>query len=216
MRRIILMCTVLFITIFSSAQQDEKAKGILDKVSEKTRSYKTISADFSFSMENKEMEINEKNEGSIKLKGKKYSVNLSDAGIQVFSDGTTLWNYMKDGNQVIISKIDDESSDLTDPTSLFSIYEKGFDSKFVSEKMEDNKTIYQIDLFPNEDKQEISKITVSIDKESMMIHAAVLYATDGNLYVIKIKKLETNIDFPDSEFVFDASKYNDVETIDWR
>ena len=210
------MCTVLFITIFSSAQQDEKAKGILDKVSEKTRSYKTISAAFSFSMENKEMEINEKNEGSIKLKGKKYSVNLSDAGIQVFSDGTTLWNYMKDGNQVIISKIDDESSDLTDPTSLFSIYEKGFDSKFVSEKMEDNKTIYQIDLFPNEDKQEISKITVSIDKESMMIHAAVLYATDGNLYVIKIKKLETNIDFPDSEFVFDASKYNDVETIDWR
>lgn len=216
MRRIILMSAVLFVTIFASAQQDEKAKGILDKVSEKTRSYKTIFADFSFSMENKEMEINEKNEGSIKLKGQKYFVDLPDVGIQIFSDGTTLWNYMKDGNQVTISDIDEESSELMDPTSLFSIYEKGFESKFVSEKKVGGKAIYQIDLFPDNEEQEVSKITVSIDKETMMIHAATLYGIDGNLYGIKVRKLETDIDFPDTDFVFDASKFDDVEVIDFR
>jgi len=135
MKRIILMSAVLFVVILSTAQQNDKAKDILDKVSEKTSSFSTIAADFSFSMENKEMEIDEKNEGSIKLKGQKYSVVLPDIGIQVFSDGITLWNYMKDGNQVTVSNIDDESSDLMDPSAIFNIYEKGFDSKFISEKI---------------------------------------------------------------------------------
>ena len=43
-----------------------KAKNILDEVSSKTKTFKSISADFSFSMVNKEMDINEKNEGTIK------------------------------------------------------------------------------------------------------------------------------------------------------
>ncbi len=218
MKRVVLIGVLLLTSIFLQAQQDQKAKNILDKVSEKTRSYKTISADFSLTMENKEMEIDEKNEGTIKLKGQKYSVDLPDAngGVKIFSDGTTLWNYMKNGNQVIISNIDDESSDLMDPTSLFSIYEKGFESKFISEKKEGNKTLYEIDLSPENDELQVSKITVSIDKATLMINAAVLFGTDGNLYTIKVKKLETDINFPDTDFVFDASKYNDVEVIDFR
>ena len=204
------------VAVFASAQQDEKAKGILDKVSEKTRSFKTISADFVFTMQNIEMEIDERNEGSIKLKGQKYCVNLPDVGMRVFSDGTTIWNYMKDGNQVTISDIDDESSELMDPSSLFSIYEKGFNSKFISEKKVGNKTLYQIDLFPDNTMQDISKISISIDKASMMIQSAILYGTDGNLYGIELKKLETNIEFNESDFMFDPGRYGDVEIIDFR
>ena len=210
------MSIVLFCTIFSMAQQDVKAKNILDKVSEKANSFSTISADFLFSMENKEMEIDEKNEGSIKLKGQKYSVDLPDVGIQVFSDGTTLWNYMKEGNQVTVSDVDDEGSELMDPSSIFSIYEKGFDSKFVSEKKVGGKTIYQIDLFPDSDEHEVSKITIFIDKTTLMIQSAILYGTDGNLYGIEVKNMETDKIFPDSDFVFNLSKYDDVEVIDFR
>lgn len=211
-----MISAVLLVAVFASAQQDEKAKGILDKVSEKTRSFKTISADFVFTMQNIEMEIDERNEGSIKLKGQKYCVNLPDVGMRVFSDGTTIWNYMKDGNQVTISDIDDESSELMDPSSLFSIYEKGFNSKFISEKKVGNKTLYQIDLFPDNTMQDISKISISIDKASMMIQSAILYGTDGNLYGIELKKLETNIEFNESDFMFDPGRYGDVEIIDFR
>jgi outer membrane lipoprotein-sorting protein len=218
MRRVLLVSVVLMVAIFAAAQQDEKAKEILDKVSEKTRSYSTISADFSFSMQNAEMEIDEKNEGSIKLKGQKYSVDLPDVngGIKVFSDGTTLWNYMTNGNQVTISNVEDEGSELMDPSAIFSIYEKGFDSKFVSEKIVGNKTLYQIDLFPDTEEHEVSKISVSINKATMMIDSAILYGTDDNLYVIEVKKMEPNKDLSDSEFVFDANKFDDVEIIDFR
>ena len=216
MRRILLMGVVLFATLFAQAQQDMKAKNILDEVSKKAQSYKTISADFVFTMQNKEMEINEKNEGTIKLKGKKYVVNLPDVGVKVFSDGQTVWNYMKDGNQVTISNMDDQSNELMDPSSLFSIYEKGFKSKFVAEKKEGSKIYEQIDLFPENEEQDVSKVTILIDKATMMIHSAELFGTDGNLYGIQVKKLNTNKEFPDSDFVFNSSDYKDVEIIDLR
>lgn len=215
MNRIVLIIVLMLANNMIWAQ-DAKAKQILDEVSAKTRTYKSLSAGFIFSMENKEMEIDEKNEGTIKLKGQKYCVQLPDVGVEVFSDGTTLWNYMKEGNQVTVSNIDDESSELMDPSSIFTIYEKGFKSEFVEEKKVGTKTVYQINLFPDSDKYEVSKIEVSIDKATMMIHEATLYSNDGNLYGILVKSMQTNQDFPDADFVFDNTKYSDVEVIDFR
>ena len=216
MKNLFLTTVIILIGIFAQAQQDAKAKGILDEVSAKTRSFKTISADFSFSMENKAMSINEKNDGSIKLKGQKYFVDLPGAGIKVYSDGKTNWNYMKQGNQVTISTIDEGSSELMDPSSLFSIYEKGFTSKFVAEKTVGSNVVYQIDLFPDKKEYDVSKISIEINKATMMIQSAKLFGTDGNLYGITVKKMETNKEFTDSEFAFDAKKFPDVEVIDLR
>lgn len=215
MKNILILLAVLFAANFSQAQ-DAKATKILDEVSAKTRTYESIYAEFTFSMENKEMEIDEKNEGTIKLKGQKYCVQLPDVGIEVFSDGSTLWNYMKEGNQVTVSNIDDEDSELMDPSSIFTIYERGFKSEFVAEKKQGAKTLYQINLFPDSDEHDVSKIEVSIDKSTMMISSATLYGTDGNLYGILVKKLNTAKSFTDSDFVFNKANYGDVEEIDFR
>lgn len=215
MKSILIIVAVLLTASFTQAQ-DAKAKQILDEVSAKTRTYTSIYADFIFSMENTEMEIDEKNEGSIKLKGQKYCVQLPDVGIEVFSDGITLWNYMKEGNQVTISDIDDESSELMDPSSIFTIYERGFKSEFVAEKKLGSKTVYQINLFPDSDEHEVSKIEVAIDKATMMIYTATLHGTDGNLYGILVKNMETDNNFTDADFVFNKANYSDVEEIDFR
>jgi len=152
----------------------------------------------------------------IKLKGQKYLVDLPGAGIKIYSDGKTNWNYMKQGNQVTISTIDKDSGELMDPTSLFTIYERGFSSKFVAEKTVGGNVVYQIDLFPDKKEYDVSKISIEINKNTMMIQSAQLFGTDGNLYGIVVKKMETNKEFPDSEFAFDAKKFPDVEVIDLR
>jgi outer membrane lipoprotein-sorting protein len=162
------------------------------------------------------MSINEKNDGSIKLKGQKYLVDLPGAGIKIYSDGKTNWNYMKQGNQVTISTLDEDSGELMDPTSLFTIYEKGFTSKFVAEKNVGGKTVYQIELFPDKKEYDVSKVTIDINKETMMIQSAQLVGNDGNIYGIVVKKMEINKEFSDAEFAFDAKKFPDVEIIDLR
>jgi outer membrane lipoprotein-sorting protein len=216
MKHIFLLGIFLASVFFIQAQQDTKAKQILDEVSKNTRSFKTISADFVFSMENSEMDINERNEGTIKLKGQKYVVDLPDIGVKVFSDGKTLWNYMEDGNQVTISNLEDGGSELMDPSSVFTIYEKGFQSKYVGEKTIGNEIVHQIELFPDSEEHEVSKILLSVGKSDKMIKSALLYGTDGNIYGIEVKKMDTQTELPDSYFLFNASDYGDVEIIDFR
>lgn len=206
----------LAVSLFAVAQTDTKAKEILDEVSEKTSSYNTISADFIFKMDNDAMDIHEKNEGSIQLKGQKYVVDLPDVGMKVYSDGKTLWNYMADGNQVTISNIEDSGSDLMDPSTIFSIYEKGFESKFAGTASKDGKTLYQIELFPDTDEYDISKITLYINKFTMMIDSAVLHGTDENLYGIEVIEMDTKTELPDSYFVFKPDDHGDIEVIDFR
>lgn len=216
MKGLIFICLFLISVVFGYAQQDFRAKQILDEVSQKTRSFKSISADFVFSMKNEEMDINERNEGSIILKGQKYVVDLPDIGVKVFSDGKTIWNYMEDGNQVTISNMEDGGSDLMDPSSVFTIYEKGFQSKYVGEKTTGNQVLHQIELFPDSEEYGISKILLAIGEPDKMIKSALLYDTDGNIYGIDVKTMDTTNDLPDSYFVFKAGDYVDIEIIDFR
>ena len=216
MKGLIFICLFLISVVFGYAQQDFRAKQILDEVSQKTRSFKSISADFVFSMKNEEMDINERNEGSIILKGQKYVVDLPDIGVKVFSDGKTIWNYMEDGNQVTISNMEDGGSDLMDPSSVFTIYEKGFQSKYVGEKTTGNQVLHQIELFPDSEEYGISKILLAIGEPDKMIKSALLYDADGNIYGIDVKTMDTTNDLPDSYFVFKAGDYVDIEIIDFR
>lgn len=216
MKSIFLLGLFLASFFFANAQQDAKAKQILDEVSEKTRSFKSISADFVFTMQNIQMDINEKNEGSIQLKGQKYVVELPDIGVKVFSDGKTLWNYMEDGNQVTISNIEDGGNELMDPSSLFTIYERGFRSKYIGEKNSAGIAGFEIELYPDTQEYEVNKILLFIGKSDKMIKSAQLFGTDGNIYGIEVKKMDTATDLPDSKFVFNPANYGDVEIIDFR
>lgn len=209
-----IVLVLMFVAVY--AQQDEKAKSILYQVSKKTSSFQSIQADFAFTMKNNSLGINEKNNGNMVLKGQKYYIDLPDVGVKIFSNEETIWNYMKDGNQVAITNIGDGGQELMDPTVLFNIYEKGFKSKFVKDTTVAGKAIHVIELFPDNDATDISKISVNIDKSAMMLQSILMYDNGGNQYGIEIKNMVTNKTFPDSDFVFDAGKFPDVEVIDLR
>lgn len=216
MKKILLLATILYAFTGLQAQQVDRSKEILDQVTAKTKAYKTISAEFLFTQDNDEMDIHENIDGSIKIKGEKYVVALPDFGVHVYSDGSTIWNYMKEGNQVTISNIDDAGSDLMDPANLFNIYEKGFQSKFVEEKTENGTTVYVIDLLPETDEHDVEEIRITINKSTMMLQSASLLSTDGNTYGINVKKLETDTELAETDLAFKSENYPDLEIIDLR
>lgn len=216
MRTFFIFFIAINFALTTAAQQDSKARQILDEVSIKTRSLKTITVNFIFTLDNEAMDIHEKNEGTLQLKGQKYVVELPDVGVEVYSDGETIWNYMEDGNQVTISTLEDGVSELMDPSTIFTIYEKGFQSKYTGEKKEGNNIYHQIELYPDSEEYEVNKILISIDKADKMIKAAQLFGTDGNLYRVEVKSMDTGMELPDSYFVFNPKKYTDLEVIDFR
>ncbi|WP_372773850.1 outer membrane lipoprotein carrier protein LolA [Mangrovibacterium sp.] len=216
MKKLLSFVGLLLMVLTVSAQIDQKAKSILENVSQKTRSYATIQANFDYIMDNKQMDIHEENKGNIIMKGDKYLLKLSDLGLEIYCNGSEVSTYMKDANEVTISPLDDETGEMMNPSKIFTIYEDGFSYRFVEEKVIEGKNSYLIDLFPENDDIEYSKIRILIDKEKLLIRKAEMYAQEGNVYIIRVNDFKTDVQAPDAMFSFDKAKHPGVDVIDLR
>ena len=216
MRKLFLLAILAFSGMMAVAQQDQKAKSILENVTKTTQSYTSIQASFDYVMENKDEGIHEENKGKVLMKGDKYRLELDQLGLEIYCNGSQVWTYMKDANEVTINGLDEDSGEMMNPSKLFTIYENGFSYKFVSESTINGTAIYLIDLYPENDEIEYSKIRVQVDKNKMLIKKAEMIGKEGNNYIVLVNNLQTNVPANDNMFVFDAAKHPGVDVIDLR
>jgi outer membrane lipoprotein-sorting protein len=167
-------------------------------------------------MNNTSANIHEKSTGSIILKDKKYKLNIPQMGLQVTCDGKTIWTYMENSNEVSISNLDENTDDLMDPAKIFTIYDRGFNYKYVGESIDGGVSVYTIDLTPQKPNGDIQKIRIMIDKQKMFIKGANMEGKDGNKYIISVQQFKTDGVYADKDFVFDPKKYKDIEVVDMR
>jgi len=213
----VLIFSVLILLIGSLfAQQDTKAKVILDKLSHTSKSYKTIQIDFSFTLENKTGNVTDTNEGSVALKGKNYRLHMPAMGMEVFSNGTATWSYLTESNEVNITENDSDSDETMNPANLFTIYEKGFKYTYVGEETIAGKASQVIDLFPTDKTKEFTKVRLYVDKAKSQILKAKTFNKDGNAYTLSMKNMKTDQNLTDDYFKFDAAKYPKVQVNDMR
>ncbi len=199
---------------FLMAQNPEKAKEILDKVTAKTKGYSTIKASFSFGMENLQEEINEEYNGTISIKGDKYKANLMD--VDTYFDGKTLWTHMIDAEEVNVDEPDPEDEETLNPASIFTIYETGFKYAYLGENVSNGINVYSIDLFPINRDKPYSRIKLEINKDSLQLYSIKQIGKDGNNYTIVVKELVTNTSMEDGMFVYDEAANPNVDVIDMR
>lgn len=221
MKGIYLRCFVLFALLAVSgsglkAQQDPKAKEILDKLSQTTKSYKTIQIDFSFTLENKKNNVNQTNEGQVTLKGKSYRLHMPVFSMEIFCDGTTAWSYLTEAKECNITSVEEDSDATLNPANIFTIYEKGFNYSYVAEENLGGKTVQVLDLFPVDKTKEFLKVRLYVDKSKSQIAKAQTFNKDGNTYTLLLKSMKTNLDFKEDYFKFEKTKYPEVEINDMR
>ncbi len=209
MRRI-LFSTLLLTVIMGTgnAQSTTDTKNMMDRVSKKLQSYKTIKADFTFTLENEEEAINDTQEGSLVLAGDKYRLNLM--GIVAICNGETLWTVNEELKEANI--IDPAENELFNPKSIFTLYEK----KFSYAPVKSTPEIAVVDLIPLEKEAAYSKIRMEIIKAKDQIAAVTYFSTDGNQYIITIKSLNTTLTADDKMFIFDSKQYPGVKVFDMR
>ncbi len=216
MKQLLLITVFALIAWTGYSQQDAKAKEILERVTKTTQSFASLDAKFSFEMNNKVQNIKDKSEGSIILKNKKYKLDLPQMGMKVTCDGKTIWSYMVNSNEVTISNLDDAADEIMDPSKIFTIYEHGYNYKFLNESVDAGVSVYNIELIPQKPTGDIQKIKLMIDKQKMLIHGAVLNGKEGNTVIISVSQYKTDGVFSDADFVFDPKKYKGIEVVDVR
>lgn len=211
MKAILAVITASIISLGAFAQEDAKAKAILDKLSAKTKSYKTVKADFTFTMVNKSDGLNESQSGKISLKGDKYFLTIQ--GQDIISDGNNIWTHLKESEEVQINSMDEDEEEGITPNKIFTLYEEGFKYKFVEEK-EGNQIV---NLYPKSaDEKAYHRITLHINKAKNQISKVVVFGKDGTNTSYKIKTFTANTAITDSYFTFNKTKYPNVEVIDLR
>jgi len=198
----------------NTTPKDPKAKAILDKLSQKNKSYSTIKADFEYTLKNEGEGLNESQKGTITLKGEKYIIELGTQ--QVISNGKDVWTYLKDVQEVQLTEIlpDDESSMLS-PHKLFTIYESGFKYVYKGQETIDGKTIDVINLYPiDAGEKPFHTVVLRVNNAASQIHSMTIKMKDGNTFAYDLTTFETNKPIADNAFEFEVPA--DAELIDLR
>lgn len=193
----------------ATAQVDAKAKAILDKVSKITKTYKTVTVDFSMVISSPDgSPIKQK--GKAMMKGDKYFLTLPDQDI--YNDGKTVSTYIKEDNECYVSNVEDMESDMVQPSELLTIWEKGFTYKYSKELTFAGKKVHEIILYPkNKKKSKYHTIIIRIDKVKNEVVYAHIKGKDGVHMKYTLSKLIKNTPISDAKFVFDKSKHPGVE-----
>jgi len=195
------------------AQSDAKSKGILNKMSANYRSYSSMSADITFTIDNQKENIKEVQQGQMLIKGDKFRIDFGDQ--LLMTDGKVLWGYLKDMKEVTVSEYEPDPDELS-PTTVFTIYEKGFDSFYVTAGSLEGVAIHTIDLTPTDKSKPFFKIRLLVDQSKLQILQAIVFDKSGAKYTYVIKNFVPNKAVTDADFVFNKAKYPGVEVLDMR
>lgn len=196
-------------------QENPEATQAVKEFSQKMQAVKTITATFTFTLENLQEKIKDTHQGKIVAKGNKYILEMM--GMEVYFDGLTKWQYIKEANEVTISKqTTGDGGFLDDPSKLFKDYDKNFKSKFIGEHKDKNRTIYELDFFPKDLNLPYSAVKLQFDKNTLEPVLIRYQGKDGNNYIIKVKTFKSNLPLRDERFSFEPQKHKGIEVIDMR
>jgi len=196
------------------AANDPDAKKILDAVSAKFKTYKSVQATFTYKVENGQGKAISTKKGTVYMKGTKYRVSF--VGQEIYCDGSTVWTYDKSSNEVTITKLDDSNNTVT-PQKLFTnFYDEDFLYKLNGESKVAGRTVQEIEMTPNDKNKTFHKVYVLVDKNAKTIYSTKVLQKDGDRYSYTVNTLNGNANIPDTKFVFNKQDYPGVEEVDLR
>lgn len=215
---------VLLTLSIAFAQKDVEAKKILSAVSKKYSRYNIIKADFTFSLEDPQAQVNDTQTGTLisQPKANKFKVTIYDpkekkATViqEIISDGKSQWTYNKKDKEVELNDVD-HSDDNLNPAQIFTIYEHGYKYVYNGDEKIDGKLCQIIDLTPEDTKKQFFKVRLTIDKTKKAIYSALIFDKNGSRYTYTIRSLTSEPKTPENTFTFDKKDHPGVEVVDLR
>lgn len=214
-RSLFLLATFLLSGLFAFTQEgekgDKKSREILDRLTEKTESYTTMQAEFTYKMENTEAGIDESTEGVLAVMGDSYKLNI--AGQIVICDGETVYTVIEE-EEIQINSLEESEESLT-PNKLLNSYSDDYKSKFIREDFRYGTTVNIVDLTPIEGKT-YYKVRLVIDKAKDQLQEITIFDKNGSTYSYVINKFSPDLPLSAEDFIFKEEDYPGLEIVDMR
>lgn len=213
-KAISLIAFILFLfTQNTFAQYDDKARTILDNMSDKYKSILAYEATFTQTLQNTQADINEDFSGKITVKGEMFRLDMG--GQEIINNGKTVWTYIPEVNEVNIDNYNPQDGEMT-PSKIYAAYKNGYKYIYLEEKKMGGKSYDVIDLVPEDTNDPFFKIRLTIDQKGSVLKSWTMFDKSGNHYIYDISEFKILNDIKDTYFHFDKAKYNGVEVVDLR
>ncbi|MFG6687494.1 outer membrane lipoprotein carrier protein LolA [Mariniflexile sp. HNIBRBA6329] len=197
----------LVITTSLTGFAQNKAKTLLNQVSQKVKSYNNISIEFKYVLENTAEKIKQETKGDVIMQGEKYKLNI--LGVTRLFDGKKLYSISSEDEEVTIStETNDEEGAIT-PSKMLSFYEDGYTYAMDLEQNINGRKIQLVKLTPIDSKSEIKYILLGVDVQTKHIYNLMQIGKNGTKTTLTVNSFKTNEPLSKSLFTFDANKYKD-------
>ena len=171
------------------------------------KSHKNMEMAFNYQISSDGKTLGESEKGHAWLQGEAYKVEMADE--QTISDGKTIWMYLVDEKEVMISN----TTDGTDNTPLKLL--TALDESYVATLTGiDQQGIATIELA--NPKGQYKRVTLKISTKKAELKSADIYFEDGNKLVINVEEMKYDQELGDKFFTFDEKAHPKVDVIDMR
>jgi outer membrane lipoprotein carrier protein len=204
-KKIFTLLLILFVSAVQASAQDKNLDSVIDGIQKKYEQINNFQALFTQTSEVKALNKTQNAQGEVWFKkpGKmRWNYNTPNKD-QIVSDGNTLWFYDEDEEQVIetpLGQVSETQSTTTLLSGLGNIKEL-FNASFAEPTDIDLNNGYLVDLVPK-GEEDYNKVTISVNKNDMMVNTIYLYDAFGNLTTVTLKDIKTDTKVADSLFNF--------------
>ena len=204
-KNIITCIAFLFAAQAVSAQNN--AETFIRLLINQMKSHKNMEMTFNYQFSPDGKTLGESEKGHAWLQGEAYKVDMADQ--QTISDGTTIWTYFVDAEEVMVSN----ASEGTDNTPLKVL--TSLDESYVATLTGiDPKGIATVELA--NPAGQYKRVSLKINTKKTELKGADIYFEDGNKLVIDVEEMKFDQELGDKFFTFDTKKHPNVDVIDMR
>ena len=204
-KNIIACIAFLFAAQAVSAQNN--AETFIRLLVNQLKSHKNVEMVFNYQISPDGKTLTESEKGHAWLQGEAYKVEMVDE--QTISDGKTIWLYLIDEEEVMISNATDGTDNT--PLKLLTSLDENYVATLTSI---DQQGIATIELAnPN---GQYKRVTLKINTKKAELKSADIYFEDGNKIIVNVEEMKYDQKLGDKFFTFDEKAHPNVEVIDMR
>ena len=205
MKNIIACLLLLFAAQAVSAQNN--ADAIIRVLVDQIKSHKNVEMAFNYQLSPDGKNLGEAQKGHAWLQGEAYKIEMAEQ--QTISDGKTIWSYLIDDEEVMVSNAS-EGTDNT-PLKLLTSLDKSYVASLTNI---DAQGIASIELA--NPKGQYKRISLKVNTKKTELKSADIYMEDGSKLVVNVEEMKFDQKLDDKFFTFDAKKHPKVDVIDMR
>ena len=203
-RNIIACLCLLFVTQTVIAQNN--AEALIRLLVNQMKSHKNVEMSYKYQI-NSNGQTTETQQGKAWLQGESYKVEMVEQ--QLISDGKTIWTYLVDNEEVMISDAT-EGEDNT-PLKLLTSLDENYAATLTGMDAKGNATIELANP-----KGQYRRVTLRVNTNKMEINSMDIYLEDGTKLIVTIDEMKFDQDLDNKFFTFDTKKHPNVDVIDMR